>query len=394
MNKIKYFFILLIAGASLVSCSKSDNNADVEPIRDFAVQYATDKATIESYLNTHFITVTENPGDVSDMDVKIDSITDAASQLPIMSYKSNVGTATFPQLKSKIVNLYGVDHELYYLVLREGVGESPMNTDNVLTSYSGSYLTSVAAKGTFSAYIKTTSFEKVVYPTTYLNLYRTIFGWSETFPEFKTGVVESNPSNDGTTIYSDFGAGVLFIPSGLGYFTGKDAIPAYSPLVFSFKLYKMSRADNEFIVQNGTIVSVADGIPDYLEDLNHDGYVRDYSNTTLYPNPPVNPDDTDGDGIPDFLDTDDDGDGFTTRLEITKPTTEFGIVDGFNFGPSKYYPYDAFTVANDPNTPNIDESLNSEPRGVPAFSATGEPDYTSPGRLRIYLDKAHHTAKP
>jgi hypothetical protein len=30
------------------------------------------------------------------------------------------------------------------------------------------------------------------------------------------------------------------------------------------------------------------------------------------------PDDTDGDGIPNFLDVDDDGDNLTTKLEITK----------------------------------------------------------------------------
>ncbi|MDX6182539.1 FKBP-type peptidylprolyl isomerase [Flavobacterium sp. Fl-77] len=384
MNKIKYFFILLIAGASLVSCSKSDNNADVEPVRDFAVQYATDKATIESYLNTHFITVTENPGDVSDMDIKIDSIKDATTQVPIMSYKANVGTPTFPQLKSKIVNLYGVDFELYYLVLREGIGESPMNTDNVLTSYSGSYLTNVAAKGIYSAYIKSTSFEEVKYPQSFFDLTGVVTGWSEVFPEFKSGSVDSNSNTDGTVVYKDFGAGVMFLPSALGYYTGNGTIPSYSPLVFSFKLYKITRLDHD-----------ADGIPDYLEDLNHDGYVYDYRSTTLYPTKPAtNPDDTDGDGIPDFIDVDDDGDSFTTKLEITKPTTEVGVVNGVNFGPSKYYPYDAFTVEDDPATPNINESLNSEPKGIPAFAATGEPDYTSSGRLRIHLDKAHHTAKP
>ena len=31
----------------------------------------------------------------------------------------------------------------------------------------------------------------------------------------------------------------------------------------------------------------------------------------------ANPDDTDGDGIPNYLDTDDDGDGVSTRKEIT-----------------------------------------------------------------------------
>ena len=55
MNKFKYFFILVIALTGLVSCNKDDDNDIVlEPLRDYAVQYATDKATIESYLNTHY----------------------------------------------------------------------------------------------------------------------------------------------------------------------------------------------------------------------------------------------------------------------------------------------------------------------------------------------------
>jgi hypothetical protein len=35
----------------------------------------------------------------------------------------------------------------------------------------------------------------------------------------------------------------------------------------------------------------------------------------------TNPDDSDGDGIPDFLDTDDDGDNYLTRFEIKNLTT-------------------------------------------------------------------------
>jgi FKBP-type peptidyl-prolyl cis-trans isomerase FkpA len=35
-----------------------------------------------------------------------------------------------------------------------------------------------------------------------------------------------------------------------------------------------------------------------------------------------------------------------------------------------------------------------EPNGIPQFAQTGEPDYTTPERLRIHVDKAHHTAKP
>ena len=151
-------------------------------------------------------------------------------------------------------------------------------------------------------------------------------------------------------------------------------------MVFSFKLYDIQRLDHD-----------GDGVFDFNEDLNKDGYVFDFRNKELYPNPPANLiDDTDKDGIADFIDIDDDGDGYTTKLEITKPAAEVGG----SFGPSKYYPFEAFTVADDLMTPNVNESLNTEPKGIPAFAASGEPDYTSAGRLKLHLDKEHHKAKP
>jgi hypothetical protein len=53
------------------------------------------------------------------------------------------------------------------------------------------------------------------------------------------------------------------------------------------------------------------------EDLDGDGYVYDYRKDKL-PYPTTNLDD--GDGIPNFfLDTDDDGDGVSTRTEIKYP---------------------------------------------------------------------------
>lgn len=400
MNKFKYFFILLVAGSSLISCNKNDDDdKETEPIRDFAVQYATDKATIEGYLNTHYIVITESAGNMEDMDVVIDSIEDTATQVPIMSYKANVGTATFPQLRSKSVDLHGITYELYYLVLREGTGESPMNTDGVLASYSGSYLSDVAKTDKNPAYITTTFFEQLKYPQSAFDLTGVVRGWAETFPEFKTGNSTVNNDN-GTMIYTDFGAGVMFLPSGLGYYTGSNSIPAYRPLVFSFKLYQIQRLDHD-----------ADGVLDMYEDINGDGYVRDFSNTTAYPNKPVNPDDTDGDGVPDFIDVDDDGDSYTTKLEITKPAGKVGevIEEGIKvyYGPSKYFPFEKFDVEDDPATLNINEkNLNSEPKGIPR-KPTGEltdvnkpesatnprkfvpEDYTESIRLRIHLDKTY-----
>jgi len=385
MNKFKYYFILLLAGVTIVSCKKSDDDDIVLiPLRDYQEQYNVDNANIEEYLNTYYFTVTQSPGNQTDQDVTFTKITDPASQPSIMSY---LNSASYPKLLRRDIDLHGILYKTYYLVLREGTGTSPMNTDAVLTAYKGEYLTRVEKTAKDPEYVKTTQFEEVKFPQSPLDLFGTIMGWSELFPQFKTGDSSTNP--DGSAKYDNFGAGVLFLPSGLGYYAsppGASNIPAYAPLIFSIKLYSYKRMDHEYNVSNGVIIPNPDGVYDYQEDLNHDGYVRDYRNTTLYPNKPVNPDDTDGDGIPDFLDQDDDGDGYSTRFEITKPSYD---LDPAVSGLSKYYPYDP--VPDNPATPNVDET---ERHGIPAFSASGEIDYKSPGRIRIHVDKDHHSAKP
>ena len=399
MNKFKYYFVLLLVGLAIVSCNKKDDDeVVVVPLKDYQEQFNIDNANIEEYLKTNYITVTEN------MDVTISAITDPATQPSIMSY---LNSSTFPKLLLRNIDLHGITYKMYYLVLREGTGVAPMNTDGVLTAYRGEYLKRVDATATEPEHLTTTLFDQVVYPQDVMDLYTVIMGWSEIYPQFKTGTTTYN--TDGTPNYQDFGAGVLFVPSGLGYYASPPAsssIPIYSPLIFSFKLYDIKRMDHENNgYSNGVLITNPDGVFDYQEDINGDGYVRDYRNTTLYPNAPVNPDDTDGDGIPDFLDQDDDGDGYLTRIEITKPSDQvgWGTLDGnpFNFGLRLYYPWDPMT--DNPATPNVDET---EPRGIPSRPSGGltDPtkpesitnpakfvpeDYTKPGRLRIHLDKTY-----
>ena len=61
----------------------------------------------------------------------------------------------------------------------------------------------------------------------------------------------------------------------------------------------------------------------------------------LLPTGTLNPDDTDGDGIPNFLDSDDDGDGVSTRKEITAangtiiPFADIPACDGNTTNPER-----------------------------------------------------------
>ncbi|MEN9908959.1 MAG: hypothetical protein RLZZ540_2108 [Bacteroidota bacterium] len=321
MNKFKYYFILIITSLSLFSCSKDDNSVTAEPLRDFQEQFTTDNTTIEEYLKSYYIDVVNAPGQPEDQDVVFTKIPTGGSQSSIWSY---LGSSTFPKLKTKEVKLHDITYVVYYLILREGTGDRPCNVDGVLSAYKGDYLYRTAAVAekpatATTAYVPAvpsqllaSQFEKVIYPQTFLNLYETITGWSEVFPEFKTG--DAPISNvDGTVTYNNFGAGVMFLPSGLGYYSsGSGSIPSYAPLVFSFKLYTIKRSDLD-----------NDGIPSYLEDLNGDNYVRTFAAGV------ANPDDFDKDGIPDYLDIDDDADSYTTRSEITVN----GVVTPFNLIP-------------------------------------------------------------
>jgi len=364
MNKFKYYFVLLLAGLAIVSCNKSDDDeAVVVPLRDYAEQYKADNDSIVKYLNNNYIEVDAN------YDVKITKIPAGGAQVSIWSQTD------YP-LESRDVYNHGVTYKVYYLTFRKGTGESPTNTDRINASYSGNLINGTVFD---SSQGLGRTFDLFVYATQPV-----IDGWGEIFPLFKTGT--SVTADNGVITYDNYGAGVMFLPSGLGYYgSAQTDIPAYSPLVFSFKLFALQRLDHD-----------GDGIFDVDEDLNKDGYLYDFRDTARFPtSQPALVDDTDKDGVADFADIDDDGDGYTTLIEITKPADKVGIVvdkngDSFNYGVSKYYPYTA-PILDNPNTPNTDET---EPYGIPQFAATGEPDYTTPNRLRLHVDKNHHTAKP
>ncbi|WP_310560473.1 FKBP-type peptidylprolyl isomerase [Flavobacterium sp.] len=367
MNKFKFYFIVFTASVLFFSCTKDDPANTIEPPRDYAEQYPKDIAIIEDYLKSNYFTVINHPGFVDDQDITIKKID--AGQPSIYSY---LDSATYPKLLVRTVNMHNVEkgYKLYYLVLRPGVGVSPCNVDGVLASYRGTYLERSTATTAAPSEVTATFFEELKYPQTTLNLYGVIKGWSEIFPQFKTGTATIN--TNGTVNHNDFGAGVMFIPSGLAYYNiGSGEIPSYSPLVFSFKLYTIERLDQD-----------DDGVFSYQEDQNNDGYVYDFRNTNAYPTTPENLDDTDKDAIPDFLDVDDDGDNYTTKLEITKPV-------GTNSGLSLYFPFDP--IVDDPFT----TAIETETKGIPSYDATKDEkfDYTTPGRLRIHLDNNYPVKK-
>ncbi len=393
MNNFFKIIFLFTLGLAVVSCSKNDSGT--EPLRDYADQYTKDIANIETFMHTHYMEVntTAGPGVTEDQDVSFHLID--AGQISIWDQTDYPIRTRFVTIQQDNVD---VTYKIYYIPLRGEIDRStasaadiekaPSNVDRVFAAYRGEYIySSTVTEGTppvSTTTIKSTEFESLDNPQTYFNLTGVIRGWSEIFPQFKAGTYTGNP--DGTTSYFDFGAGIMFLPSGLAYYNGATSgIPAYSPLIFTFKLYEIGRMDQD-----------ADGIYSYQEDLNHDGYVY-----TL-PEGDANPDNTNGPGtkvqlsvdpikwskeneVPDFLDGDDDGDYFTTRGETSyvHPSDPQETI--------RYYPYQGVT-SDDPLTLYIDETkgvprMFTGPNNAFGLPTSNDPaDFTDPARVRRYLD--------
>lgn len=333
MSKIKFYFILLIATVvSISSCNKDDNNdVPVTPPKPFDEQYKIDIAAIEDYLKTNYISeIVNNPGFPNDQDVTIKKITDAASQSSLWSY---LDSPTLPRLTSRNVSLHGITYKVYTLVIREGVkggvnpsgGEYPCNVDAVFAGYKGTLLDGTVFDSSNNGQVQFN-----LDGASHDGGTGVIRGWSEGFPQFKTGWLSSK--NDGVVVYNDFGVGVMFLPSGMGYYSDvKSSIPAYSPLVFSVKLYALKRFDHD-----------ADGIPSFQEDVDGDRYMNSFLKGV------DNPDDSDEDGTPDFLDFDDDGDNYATRGEIKDAN-------------GKYYEFDKIPDCSGNQTESLRKKRHLDP---------------------------------
>jgi hypothetical protein len=307
MSKFKFYFIALAVVSVLFSCDKNNSDADYELLHDYGVQYAYDLGIIQDYLKTHYIvSITDAAGTPEDQDIKFGLITPENPQQSLWDS---------PMLDSIEVERNSMTYTIYYLKQRMGdpAGKSPSRADNVMVAYDGAYLKYISEKDTISTdpleltpdnvtKLRTYRFDYSLFPNFYFALDEVIQGWSEVLPLFKSGVLtDGGPGTPAT--YTNFGAGVMFIPSGLGYYNVAGAtLPAYAQLMFKFKLYDVRDSDPD-----------GDGIFSNDEDLNHNGIFTD--------------DDTDGDGIYNYRDTDDDGDGHLTRNEIKNASGELYTFD-------------------------------------------------------------------
>ena len=284
IEKVALFILCLTLG--FVSCNKDDDGdtfTEVE-VRDRTEQQVIDNDSIVGYLETHYYNSADFVGNAnpSIADLVITELLEGET-LPVGSTMLDVAVGD-----SKKVTFSKTAYEFYVLDLNpNATGASPSFADEVRVRYEGFELDGDV-------------FDSAVTPVDF-DLIGLVPGWRKVLPSFNTAAGDPVIESDGSVTYTNHGVGVMFLPSGLGYFsTGAGGIASYSPLVFKFDLLQMKENDHD-----------NDGIPSYKEDLNNDGEftIADPEDDT------VTHDDTDGDSIPNYFDSDDDGDGVLTINE-------------------------------------------------------------------------------
>ena len=264
---------MFIFSSFIFTCEKEETQAEVIPPRNRVEQQLSDMDTLQNYLNNHYfnsgaLEALSSYPQISDIEI---------TELVVGETLPPGKTLLIDAVEEKQTMYEGVDYSYYILTIKQGQGEHPHFTDQVRVNYEG-FLTDNTS---FDSSISSLDFD----------LSNVITGWNRVLPQFKTsdGYVTNS---DGTVRFDNYGIGMMFLPSGLAYFNAASpGVTSYSCLIFKFELhqYKVMDHDNDYI-------------PSYMEDLD--------ANKDIYN------DDTDADLVSNFLDTDDDGDGFSTFREV------------------------------------------------------------------------------
>ena len=278
--------ILLIAVLLIgYSCGDDDDDGLVEvPEADRTEQQVIDNDSLVNFLQTHYIdeSLLMNNSEVSFNDIEITELPDDG-ELP----NPDDNTLLIDLVEVLTTTYFDAEYEYYILKINQGGAEnSPNFSDKVRVSYEGTLMDD-------------TVFDSSVTPVDF-DLTSTIAGWGRVLPEFNNAE-GFTINSDGTVTYNNPGIGVMFLPSGLGYFSAAaGTVPVYSNLIFKFKVFQSEVNDHDF-----------DNVPSHLEDIN-----GDYDLTN---------DNSDDDTFADFVDSDDDNDGTLTIDEDLEPDSDLTV---------------------------------------------------------------------
>ncbi len=286
--------VFLVMAVSFLSCNNDDNDqVEVVPPRLLAEVAPENDEEIQEFLNTHFYNYEEFSSPPADFDYKIiiDTIAGAnADKTPLADLVEEMTINVSSSQLGLSEEENDVPHTMYYLLARDNDnGLIPTVADSVLLRYEGMLLDG-------SKFDASESFLWQVLPFT-------IRGYGNGVARIPAATEDGLVVNpDGTFGFTNSGIGLMIMPSGLAYFAGGGPtgdLPQYSNLIFQIEVGRIiedTDSDN-------------DGVPSILEDINGNGYLFD-DNTDSET-------ESAGGAFADFVDGDDDGDGVSTRTEIT-----------------------------------------------------------------------------
>lgn len=293
MNNIYKTLFVLGFFALIVSCT-TNSTTEETPLRDYAEQYATDIDAIDDYIDTHYITV-----DPTNFDVDF-------TEIPAGGTQQNIRTQTQYPLKDTTITQDGFDYKIYFIKFREGTQKRPTQVDSVHVAYKGVDLNDK-------------QFDYAESPT-WFKLPEVISGWSHIIPNFKTGTY-TGASGSTPASFNNFGAGIMFLPSRLAYYSNvSGTISAYSPIIFSFKLYELRYRDLDgdgILSKDERALTDPNPLTRWRENPGGNSY-KLLAGSQVVDIPFL---DTDSDGVANAYDIDDDGDNFMTKTEIKNPLT-------------------------------------------------------------------------
>lgn len=333
MNRNSFLYTVILSFLfCLISCQDDDVDLPAAQGRDVQMQANLDDRKLKSFLEQHAFNDLEfqNSNNFTHRDIEFITIKDTLGvTIPLTTEQttrfSGQALIDSPLLKS-IPNLQfaGVNHTAYYLMLVEGEGKPVTNVDPVFTSNTIQFVGNESESFIDKDNVIGRTIDDRIAPI-WSNPFNGNFGFTdvagfrEVVSKFKTAIPVSKPAvdtisnksrkllkqcqvfstNETFDAFNDssgYGVGVAFLPSGLAVFqedqNNANGFRTFQNLIYSFTLFNTDYNDRD-----------RDGIPSLLEMTDADGNI----------NPNI---DTDNDGVPDYLDTDDDNDERATLLEI------------------------------------------------------------------------------
>ncbi|EPR72600.1 Calcium-binding protein [Winogradskyella psychrotolerans RS-3] len=286
---LKFSLLLMVLSTVVISCKSDDDDTVAFVEEDRTEQQVKDRDSLLLYLSTHYY----NSGFfLTGSDHKYTDIVITALEEGETVPENH--TLLMTAVETRTTTYFEANYEYYVLNINQGGGDSPTFVDKIRVRYEGTSVND-ALEGNYEV------FDSSVTPVDF-NLQTDGFtggvikAWQLVMPSFNASATSDYIIDvNGNITFGNFGLGVMFVPSGLGYFSGTNTGASYDNLIFKFELLQFEVEDHD-----------NDGVPSYLEDLDGD---LDVTN-----------DDTDGDFNPNFVDIDDDGDLVLTIDELI-PTT-------------------------------------------------------------------------